>query len=74
MKYCLDCKYADWKRTTSGRLHPSGDGRCTYKWKSPQLPASMYWIGQSEPKPSGGHISRNEQLKEHCVYFARNDT
>lgn len=26
MKNCINCKYAEWSRTESGRLHPSGDG------------------------------------------------
>lgn len=73
MKNCLNCKHAEWKRTDAGRLHPSGDGRCKYPWKIPQLPASMYWIGLSAPTPCGGRISRNDEMKEHCVYFERVD-
>lgn len=26
MKNCTDCKHAEWKRTASGKLHPSGAG------------------------------------------------
>ena len=33
MKNCTDCKYADWQRTAAGKLHPSGDGECTYEAK-----------------------------------------
>lgn len=37
---CLGCKFAEWKRTAAGRLHPSKDGKCV--WTSPQiLPASL---------------------------------
>ena len=32
---CLTCKFAEWKRTASGRLHPSGDGKCT--WTMPTI-------------------------------------
>ena len=71
MKSCLNCKYADWRRTGAGRLHPSGDGRCQYPWKTPPLPASMYWIQIGGPMPAGGHISRKSELKEHCAYFGR---
>lgn len=73
MKNCDDCKYAEWKRCSNGRLHPSGDGKCTYPWKQPKLPASMYWIGFSELKPSGGFISRKSLLSEDCVYFTKHD-
>lgn len=71
MKSCIDCKYADWQKTKAGKLHPSGDGRCKYQWITPRLPASMYWVGMCDPQPSGGHISRKEELKDHCVYFVR---
>lgn len=56
---CRDCKFADWQRTANGRLHPSGDGRCTAPVKIQTLPKSMYWIGTA-PTPSGGYISRKE--------------
>ena len=31
MRICLDCKFANWNRTSNGRLHPSGEGRCSWK-------------------------------------------
>jgi hypothetical protein len=69
MKRCIGCKYAEWVKTQIGRLHPSGDGKCQYQWKSPQLPASMFWIGRSAPTPSGGFISRKNELQAHCPYY-----
>lgn len=72
MKDCTKCKHADWFRTNSGRLHPSGDGRCKKEVKIPKLPASMKWgYGSyaSDPSPMGGQINRREYLKEHCVYY-----
>lgn len=69
MRNCIDCKYADWEKTKTGRLHPSGDGRCIYQYKVPALPASMYWLGRSDPSPLGGHITRRKELKEHCAYY-----
>lgn len=69
MKNCLGCKYANWDKTETGRLHPSGRGVCSYPWKLPKLPASMYWLGGFEPKPNGGFISRREELKDHCAYY-----
>lgn len=73
MKNCTNCKHAEWGRTASGRLHPSGDGRCKYPWKMPPLPASMHWGWQfiRPPRPEGGNISRNKELADHCVYFKR---
>jgi hypothetical protein len=70
MKNCQGCKFAKWDRTDSGRLHPSGDGRCTYEWKSPPIPACSHWMGH-EPKPYGVHINRRQDNKEHCVYYQR---
>lgn len=72
MKICLHCKHAKWNKTATGRLHPSGDGRCIYPWKMPQIPACMYWIGVS-PSPTGGYITRKSDRKDHCVYFAREE-
>ncbi len=73
MKSCNCCKYADWYRTQNGRLHSSGDGKCTYPYKVPVLPASMHWTWRVDPTPSGGFINRREELKEHCAYFAREE-
>lgn len=72
MKNCLGCKYAKWDRTAGGKLHPSGTGRCQYQWKMTPLPASMYFPFISiKLVPSGGHISRRQELKEHCTYYLR---
>ncbi len=27
---CATCRHAEWERTANGRLHPSGQGRCTF--------------------------------------------
>ena len=70
MKLCDDCKYAEWKRTKAGKLHPLRQGACTYQYKLPELPASMWWHS-SAPRPSGGYIQRKEELKTHCVYYQR---
>ena len=70
MKNCTNCKLAEWEKTKTGRLHPSGDGRCTYEYKVRVLPASMYWSSRTIPRPSGGYINRHTELKEHCVYYS----
>jgi hypothetical protein len=69
MKNCTDCKHAQWKRTKAGSLHPSGDGKCTYQYKVPPLPASMYWI--TSPSPCGGYINRRKDLTEHCAFWSK---
>jgi hypothetical protein len=68
MKTCVGCKYADWVTTASGRLHPSGYGRCTYVWKAPALPQAFWFL--TEPRLSAGYISRREDLADHCVYWS----
>ncbi len=70
MKNCLKCKYAEWDRTKTNRLHPSGDGKCKYPYKVPQIPASMRWF--NIPSPHGGFINRHEELREHCIYYKEN--
>jgi len=69
MKTCKGCKYAEWDRTKTGRLSPTGDGECKYNYKIPKLPVSMWFSGRVEPSIHGGHINRKEELKEHCVYW-----
>jgi hypothetical protein len=68
MKNCTHCVHADWKRTAAGKLHPSGDGRCTKVVKLPKLPEAFYFT--TEPRITGGIINRREEFKEDCVYFA----
>jgi len=73
MKNCTSCQYAEWAKTASGKLHPSGNGQCKYKYKVPALPQSMYWLGRCDPIPNGGRINRHKELKDHCAYFGRHD-
>ena len=72
MKNCTHCKHALWKRTDAGRLHPSGDGECSYAIKVPPLPPAFVWMNNG-PRYWGGHINRREELREHCPYFARSE-
>ncbi len=55
---CLTCKYAKWKVTASGRLHPDQSGQCAYPINI-VIPKAFYFIG-GKPSPSGGYISRNQ--------------
>ena len=59
---CVGCKFAEWKRTAAGRLHPDCDGKCRHPLFSvpPVVPASAtvgYWSG-GDVKLSGGYIYR----------------
>ena len=69
MKQCKDCKYAEWAKTKAGKLHPTGAGRCTYDVTLPAIPQAFYFV--TKPLIGGGYIFRNEELKDHCVYYAR---
>lgn len=31
MNPCIGCRFADWKKTAAGRLHPDKTGRCRYE-------------------------------------------
>ena len=73
MKNCEGCKWAEWSKTKAGKLHPSGVGKCTFPYSLPELPASMYWLGDSEPVPYGGRINRRKPHEAHCVYYLRAD-
>jgi hypothetical protein len=69
MKTCKGCGYAKWAMTADGRLHPSGVGQCTYVWKLPALPASMFWLTGREPAPLKVSIDRHAELAKHCPYW-----
>ena len=73
MKTCMDCKHALWSRTKTGRLSPSGEGKCQFKYVTPKLPQSMYWNSGYPPQPWGGQIQRKDELKDHCVYWQRDE-
>ena len=70
MKMCNGCQFAEWEKTTAGRLHPNGDGKCLYEYVTPKLPGAFYWIG-GDPTPCGGFINRRKEFDEHCVYYCR---
>lgn len=67
MKNCRYCKFADWKRSVDGKLHRSGEGKCTYKVKMPVLPASFYYV--INPYLSGGIINRKKDFEDHCPCY-----
>lgn len=69
MKQCIGCIYANWDKTKYGRLHPSGDGRCTDEVKMPTLPASMHWgwrWDEKPPRPGVGWINRKDSDRHPC--------
>jgi hypothetical protein len=64
MSNCTECKFAEWKRTAAGRLHPSGVGKCHWKYEPKPIAASYSWIGwqvASHPTPNGGYINRKDE-------------
>lgn len=69
MKTCKGCKYAGWDKTKTGKLHPSGQGRCTYPYKIPALPLAFYWLSVNLPSPCGGFINRKCMNQDHCPYW-----
>ena len=59
---CNGCKYAEWKLTKNGKLHPSGEGRCNYLKLHPldfNIPAAFYL---EKPRISGGNIERGKEI------------
>lgn len=76
MKTCQGCIYAEWKKTKAGKLHPSGDGRCTYEVIIPVLPYSFSWRGHYgeivnySQLIAGGFIERHRELKDHCPMWS----
>jgi hypothetical protein len=69
MKNCTHCEHANWKRTKTGALHPSGDGHCGFEVKLPVLPAAKYWSLRGFV--AGGLINRRTELQQHCAHYKR---
>ena len=68
---CDDCDFADWDRTSNGRLHPKKGGRCKRLEAHPldlRLPTVFYWSYGSAPRPFGGFIERGRDHEEKCVF------
>ena len=73
---CDDCAYAEWKRTSNGRLHPDKSGRC--KWTPPVFLVpkaytfSSYGSPGEPPRLSGGFIERGAKFTDDCSCFQSN--
>lgn len=70
---CNGCKFAEWERTASGRLHPQKQGRCTYLKQHPikiSLPAAFYfgtiWNRDVTLQIGGGWIERDYDYTHDC--------
>jgi hypothetical protein len=79
MSTCLDCKFADWKRTASGRFHPSGEGMCRHVWEPPPISAAHCFDFGSRniPRPRWGQIDRKKPYQTSgeggCKVFQRKE-
>lgn len=69
---CLTCAHAEWRKTVTGRLHPSGDGKCRYEVTVP-IPASTptWGYGRQATDTStitikGGYIRRHGASRAIC--------
>lgn len=66
---CDDCIFADWKRTTNGRLHPDKTGRCKAPLPEYIVPAAFYWFSRmTAPTPDGGYIERGRGINRACSF------
>lgn len=64
---CVDCEFASWKKTAAGRLHPNGEGICTYVVEFPMLPrAQCYTL---KPSVSYRYINRKDTPVKPCPVF-----
>lgn len=73
---CEGCKFANWERTSNGRLHPSGMGKC--EWQKTFRVAGSYTgsIGHAYGGPLvawGSTICRKkgDEFPDRCDVFQR---
>lgn len=65
---CLGCKYADWRRNADGKLHKSGEGRCTAPFSLKlDIPAAFYELQQT--RIGGGFVHRSAKPVLSCNFF-----
>lgn len=69
MEKYVDCRYAVWKKTKSGRLSSTGDGNCTKILHLPKLPNAFFYL--IDTRIEGGFINRKKEYTEACIYFSR---
>ena len=67
---CTTCQHADWQRTKTGRLHPSGTGECLWDdWKEWKLPKAFWYISSKQNvRPGGGYINRRNPFTD-CPFY-----
>jgi len=64
---CMTCRFAEWKKTTNGRLHPSKDGRCTWPQPDFAIPVAFQFpYHRDSLLLSGGYITREERFMKEC--------
>lgn len=67
---CVGCRFADWVRTSNGRLHPSGLGKCTWSKTFRIAPTSANNLKTSVDF-KGGCIDRKDDGFKECPVFQR---
>ena len=76
---CMDCKFAQWKRTSNGRLHPDKSGRCTWE-QTMHISAAVYsWHVTDSARQNGvtfkgGWIGRDDTHLRECKVFQPSPT
>ncbi len=68
---CADCKFAEWKRTESGRLSPKGFGKCTWSKTVRIAPGAGDTFRHDVTKITltGGNIWRKDYPVVSCPVF-----
>lgn len=65
---CDDCKYAEWKRTSNGRLHPDKTGVCVLR-KVVKIPQCL--AGSHDHRGTGDEIVIKGRYIERGITFDR---
>lgn len=68
---CMNCEHANWFRTDTGRLHPTGNGKCQWKYTPQPIPAAFYWSVNTPRGPYGGAINRREPITYCQIHKAK---
>lgn len=65
---CKTCRYAEWKKTATGRLSPTGDGMCAYDVWHPVPCSTFVYDYKDGVVIKGGFINRHRDIN-HCDVY-----
>ena len=70
LSVCATCRFAEWKKTSNGRRHPDGTGRCGYQVPDAPLPKWIHeWVsGHKDERVTSVRQLVNQMWSSRYIY------